>query len=268
MKKNYFFISVFVMTLISLNVLFPHNTFNKINIQQYEYNKYLNKAEGQIKTKKTITLKTKIKPLSTPPLKNVGGSSYNIKDVKQWDDVLLLAALINSECRSCILTEREVIAQVVRNRVRDNFDNKGNTYYKQISARSQFSGFKEGSHTGHLFYYKGAYRIKIKNNVYYTDDIYSFIQNYNSKESKKISFEELKINRDRVSIENYKIAYDVIVNNLKTIPDDVYYFCNSSIATNLKEVQRQRRDCIALHEFFHKDTIAQFGHDIFAYGKP
>lgn len=270
--KTFFFSFIFLTTIAVLNHLFPQTGINEIDIQQYEYEKDLNEGIDSINKKIKLQstpkpIKTKIKASPLAPLKNFGGNGYDVNKVKDWNDVVLLAALINSECRGCIQEEREVVAQVIRNRVEHNFDSNGSTYYDQISVSGQFSGFKKGNSTGHLFYYKGAYKIKVAKKIFYTDDVDTFIKNYNSMDNEKISFEDLEIERDHISIENYRIAYKVIHKGFKTIPDNVFYFCNSRIATNKREVARQRRNKVNLNEFFPANIIAQFGHDIFAYGK-
>ena len=222
------------------------------------------KLERSLKTNNTETIKSEIKDIFILPSLYVGGKDYPIDSVKYWDDVLLLAALINSECRNCIKEEKEVVGQVVRNRVKHDFDGFGKTYYEQISAKSQFSGFKNSLYTGHLFYYNGYYKIYHPNEkkTFYSQTPLIFLK------KNGYSINDVIISKDEDSLENYKIAYKIIKNNFQTIPDNIFYFCNSSIATNKKEVARQRKNQVNMLLFYKKSIIKLFKHDIFAYGTP
>lgn len=200
----------------------------------------------------------------TPPEKKVGGEKYLFSEVKNWDDIILLAAAINSECRNCNNNEKEVIGQVINNRVRDNFNNYGSTYYAQITAKSQFSGVKRGKYVGKYFFYDGYVSIinkrnKEKKSFKDRGELLSYLSENN------LNIKDYYVRKDEVSLACYKIAYKIIVQGYQVIPDNVYYFCNSAIATNKKEVARQKKYKADLSKWY---DVSEFKHDIFAKGTP
>lgn len=261
MNKHLYFSIIFIFSLIVFNSIYSYSVKlpSQLDIISFQ-------LEKSIKTNNTQTIKSKIKDIFILPSLKVGGKNYPIDSVKYWDDVLLVAATLNSECRGCSEDEKEVLAQVIQNRVNHNYNGYGNSYYEQISRKAQFSGYKNRlnkSKTGKYFYFDGRYRIKINNNVYYTSKINSFIAQHREKEN--FSFNDLKIKKDSYSIENYKIAYKVIKQGYRTIPCNVFSFCNPKIATNKKEVARQRKNQIDLSAYGY-DT-SDWGHGIFSQDK-
>ena len=251
---------VFITSLFLIHSLYSFSI-----VQPSEKDFLIMDMENKIKNKKVNSDLQHIKETLIYPNIKVGGKDYNVKNVSTWDDLVLLAATLNSECRGCSEQEKEALAQVVANRVDNNYNNYGSTYYEQISARSQFSGFKKGKSTGHYFYYNGLYKIKdlINNRVVYKKD-FNQIKQYINKNN-NVSFDDLIINMDEYSKQNYRIAHKIIVKGFRSIPCNVVNFCNSKIATNKVEVARQRKNQIDLSEYGY-DTSG-FGHDIFAEDK-
>lgn len=68
----------------------------------------------------------------------------NLKELKKIDDITLTAMLVNRECRNCDSLERKAVANVLYNRVIQNYGNYGKSYIAQIFAENgkQFSGMK------------------------------------------------------------------------------------------------------------------------------
>lgn len=260
MKNILLFYLVFIATFFSLDIMFSKDGYYKpdnVDIAIVELEKIS-------ETKQTITIKNKIKNTLIYPEIKVGGKKYKIDSVKYWDEVLLLAATINSECRGCSYEEKEVIAQFIANRVDHNYDGFGKTYYEQISGRSQFSGFKRGKYCGKYFFYDGRFKIRdlINNRIVYLKN-YEAIKKY--IKNNNVSFDDLIILKDEDSLENYEIAYNVIIKGYRSVPCNGVNFCNSKIATNKKEVARQKRNQINLSQYGY--DVKNFGHDIFAEDK-
>lgn len=258
--KKYYFIFVFSISLFLIHTLYSYSL-----IQPSEKDFLMMDMEDKIKNKDVNSHLSDIKKTFIYPNIKVGGENYNIKEVSTWDDLILLAATLNSECRGCSNEEKEVLAQVVANRVDNNYNNYGSTYYEQISARSQFSGFKKGKTIGHYFYYNGLYQIKdLINDRILELKNYNAIKEYINKNN-NVTFDDIIIIMDEYSKNNYRIAHKIIVEGFRSIPCNVVNFCNSKIATNKKEVARQRKNQIDLSEYGY-DTSG-FGHDIFAEDK-
>jgi hypothetical protein len=152
-----------------------------------------------------------------------------IDSLSKLPDEFILAMILFSECRGCIPIEKEIVAHSIYMRAKNNFDGNGEGLIEQVTAKYQFSNaFKKGR--------------TIKNVT------------YNPK--KKTSIECLEIARKTISGGT---------DFQKTLPCNLHYFCNSKIATNEKEVRRQKRDRHVLN--LPKETIENFGHDIFAIDK-
>lgn len=251
MNKHLYFSIIFIFSLIVFNSIYSYSIKlpSQLDIITFQ-------LEKKIKTNNTETIKSKIKDIFILPSLKVGGKNYPIDSVKYWDDVLLVAATLNSECRGCSEDEKEVLAQVIQNRVNHNYNGYGNSYYEQISRKAQFSGYRKKDKTGKYFYFDGRYRIKINNKVFYANDIKSFLQD---------DGEKISITKDSYSIENYKIAYKVIKKGYRTIPCNVFSFCNPKIATNKKEVARQRKNQIDLSVYGYETS--NWGHGIFSQDK-
>lgn len=174
------------------------------------------------------------------PQMNIGGSKQSVSEL-EVDDVVLLAMLVNSECRGCIYEEKRVVAQVVANRVLHNFSGFGTTYREQIFAKGkyyQFSGAQRRGNCGKQF--------KMNTTI----------------EKELNDYGVFNVKKDKYHYENYRAAYEVIVEGYRDIDCDVMYFSNSKAATNKKEVARQKKNEYKLP--FPKNIVAKFGHDTFS----
>jgi hypothetical protein len=163
----------------------------------------------------------------------------------QWNDTILLAALINTESQTATMFEKMLIAQTVVDRANINFNNYGTSIERQIFAPAQFSGVVQRDNGFRWCYYfhhpKGRHNNpKIANRF-----------NYNPSNQKPIVIKRNGINirttYQQIAFENYEAARQVLLGN-RPIPKTVLYFCNPAVSTDNAQVARVMQKAIQLPE--------------------
>jgi hypothetical protein len=153
--------------------------------------------------------------------------TLSIEDAQYIEESILLAMLINSECRGCTVTEKMLIGTVVINRADTNFGGFGLRLYDQIFAKNQFSGSVNKGKLGRMMYYDPT---------------------------------------DKYCEENREVAsYLLNLPPEKRYPCNILFFCNTKIATNRREVERQKKYALHLGTIGISEQEAKlFQHDVFA----
>lgn len=155
------------------------------------------------------------------------GSRDGLKTPTEWPELILIAAFLNTECRNCGFREKKLIVEALRNRVEQNYDNKGGNYYSQIFARR-----KDGDRWIIQFSGVGTPQ-KLKKYMFYRRD-------------------------DRHCVENYKAAWEVIINGERTLPCNVTDFLYPAASTMEDEVKRQARNRYMPYDGFYKGILHRF----------
>lgn len=141
------------------------------------------------------------------------GARDGIKNPDRWPELILIASFLNTECRNCELREKKLLLETLRNRVEQNYDGFGSTYFKQIFARRYDE--KQGKW---IVQYSGVGKpSSLKSYFFYNRD-------------------------DPHSIENYNAVWKVIMLGERTLPCNVTNFLYPSAAGNEKEVVRQAKN--------------------------
>lgn len=200
-----------------------------VNAENERYEKikrkmFMNRVENA--TPKTVieNSKPQIKKISTIFYPSGEyGTRGGIKNPTEWDEKILIAAFLNTECRNCILKEKKLILEALRNRVENNYDGFGATYYEQIFARRydkknerwqiQFSGVGKPNALGKYFFYHRD---------------------------------------DKASVDNYRAVWEIIVEGERTLPCDVTDFLFPAASTDSIEVKRQARNRYMPYDGFYK----------------
>ncbi len=159
------------------------------------------------------------------------GAGNGLKEPEGWPEPVLLAAFLNTECRSCSFREKKLVLEALRNRAEQNYDGFGNSIFKQIFARRydkkhgkwrvQFSGVGKPDKLKELFFYR---------------------------------------RRDKHSTDNYKAVHQVFVEGERTLPCNVTDFIHPPSAVIEKEIQRQAKNRYAPYAGFYKDMKHRFAY--------
>jgi len=184
--------------------------------------------------------KSSLKPAVKPPvasLDDIGtiypsgnyGAREGLKYPETWPELILIAAFLNTECRNCNYREKKLVIEALRNRVEQDYDGFGNSYFEQIFARRydkindrwqiQFSGVGKPNKLKEWFFYRRS---------------------------------------DRHSVANYKAAWEVIVEGERTLPCNVTNFIHVSTAVVEKEIERQAKNRYMPYENFYKGIKHRF----------
>lgn len=157
------------------------------------------------------------------------GAREGLKQPDTWPELILIAAFLNTECRNCNYREKKLVIEALRNRVEQDYDGFGNSYFEQIFARRydkingrwqiQFSGVGKPNKLKEWFFYRRS---------------------------------------DRHSVANYKAAWEVIVEGERTLPCNVTNFIHVSTAVVEKEIERQAKNRYMPYENFYKGIKHRF----------
>lgn len=161
----------------------------------------------------------------------------------QWNDTILLAALINTESQSGTFFEKKLIAQTVVDRAKNNFMGYGTSIAQQVFAPAQFSGVVKRSNG-----YRWCYYFHNKNGRYNNPQVANRY-NYNPSNTKKVTIKRngrlIQLSYQDIAFENYQAAREILKGN-RAIEQTVLYFCNPKISTDNKQVLAVMRNKIHL----------------------
>jgi hypothetical protein len=187
---KYFIIFIFLCLSIQIH---SHYTQTNTKFVQYNWNEFKDSIAPVMPT-------DKINP-------------KNLKELKKIDNITLTAMLVNRECRNCDSLERKAVANVLYNRVIQNYGNYGQSYIAQIFAGNgkQFSGMKL------------------------------------NRKNKRFNFNP----NDKHCVNAWKVAKEIIWDKKFYFQDSrVVEFCNPITSSNKRQVRIMNRYQVETPEYF------------------